>query len=33
MQNLEETLINVRQATELVREDPSVLIRGRADER
>lgn len=33
MQNLEETLLNVRQATELVREDPSVLIRGRAEDR
>ncbi|MFH1567558.1 MAG: MlaD family protein [Gemmatimonadota bacterium] len=33
MQNLEETLVNVRQATELIREDPSVLIRGRAEEK
>jgi len=33
MQNLEETLLNVRQATELVREDPSVLIRGRSEDR
>ena len=32
MQNLEETLLNIRQATELIREDPSVLIRGRAGE-
>ncbi len=31
MENLEETLINVRQATELIREDPSILIRGRED--
>ena len=33
MQDLEETLLNVRQATELIREDPSVLIRGRAEDR
>lgn len=33
MQNLEETLLNVRQASELIREDPSVLIRGRAEDR
>ena len=32
VQDLEETLINVREATELIREDPSILIRGRADE-
>ena len=32
MQNLEETLLNVRQATELIREDPSILIRGRQDQ-
>jgi len=32
MQNLEETLLNIRQATELIREDPSVVIRGRAGE-
>ena len=32
MQNLEETLQNINTATELIREDPSVLIRGRADE-
>jgi len=32
MRNLSETLQNVRQATELIREDPSVLIRGRAQE-
>lgn len=31
MQNLEETLLNIRQVTELVREDPSVLIRGRSE--
>lgn len=32
MQNLEETLQNINTATELIREDPSILIRGRADE-
>ncbi|MEE2657210.1 MAG: MlaD family protein [Candidatus Latescibacterota bacterium] len=32
MENLEETLLNVRQATELIREDPSILLRGRAEE-
>ena len=32
VQNLEETLLNVRQATELIREDPSILIRGRAEQ-
>ena len=32
MRNLSETLLNVRQATELIREDPSVLIRGRAQD-
>ena len=32
MINLEETLENIRQATELIREDPSILIRGRAEE-
>ena len=32
MVNLEETLENIRQATELIREDPSILIRGRAEE-
>ena len=31
MENLEETLLNVRQATELIREDPSILIRGREE--
>ncbi|MBM3276621.1 MAG: MCE family protein [Candidatus Handelsmanbacteria bacterium] len=29
LQDLQETLQNVRQATDLVKEDPSVLIRGR----
>ncbi len=32
MQELNETLQNVRQATELIREDPSILIRGRSGE-
>lgn len=32
MQDLQETLQNVRQATDLIREDPSVLIRGRGQE-
>lgn len=31
MQSLEETLLNVRQATELIRENPAVLLRGRTD--
>ena len=31
MQDLQETMLNVRQATELIRENPSILIRGRAD--
>lgn len=31
MEDLEETLLNMRQATELIREDPSILIRGRAE--
>ncbi|HCL29692.1 MAG TPA: hypothetical protein DIC52_14790 [Candidatus Latescibacteria bacterium] len=29
MANLEETLLNVREATDLIRENPSILIRGR----
>ncbi|MBT3346379.1 MAG: MCE family protein [Gemmatimonadetes bacterium] len=32
MEDLEETLLNVRQASELIREDPSILIRGRAED-
>lgn len=32
MAHLEETLSNVRDATELIRENPSVLIRGRSDQ-
>ena len=32
MAHLEETLLNVREATELIRENPSVLIRGRGDQ-
>ena len=28
MQDLEETLQNIRETTELVRENPAVLIRG-----
>ena len=32
MQNLEETLQNINTATELIRENPSILIRGRAEE-
>ena len=32
MQNLEETLQNINTATEMIREDPSVLFRGRAEE-
>ena len=28
MQDLEETLQNVRETTELIRENPAVLIRG-----
>ena len=32
MRNLEETLQNINTATELIREDPSILIRGRAEE-
>ena len=31
IQDLQETMLNVRQATELIRENPSILIRGRAD--
>ncbi|MDA0334239.1 MAG: MlaD family protein [bacterium] len=32
MASLEETLLNVRETTELIRENPSILIRGRADQ-
>jgi hypothetical protein len=32
MRDLSETLQNVRQATELIRENPAVLWRGRAQE-
>jgi len=32
MANLDETLENIRQATELIRENPSILIRGRETE-
>jgi ABC-type transporter Mla subunit MlaD len=31
IQDLQETLQNVRQATDLIKEDPSVLIRGRGE--
>jgi len=31
MASLEETLLNVRETTELIRENPAILIRGRAD--
>ena len=31
MQDLQETMLNVRQLSELIRENPSILIRGRAD--
>lgn len=32
IQDLQETLQNVRQATDLIKEDPSVLIRGRGED-
>jgi phospholipid/cholesterol/gamma-HCH transport system substrate-binding protein len=32
IQDLQETLQNVRQATDLIKEDPSVLIRGRGEQ-
>ena len=32
LQELEESLLNIRETTEIIRADPSVLIRGRAEE-